>query len=330
MGMNEPSVFFLKSLRKLYLKAFRIQPLPLVLCEENPDIAASVIYEKLMDEKPCMIARFGSTELITMVNYLGVKSGDKKYLQYIRGKALPWWWNEAIIDQMQRWSGFFPPKPEKVEQFCALMMKDLKEVDVLGSWLAEECFFDKDMKGIKIQLRLLEPFWAGKAWTRALKDKKILVIHPFADTILEQYGKREQLFKDKDTLPDFSSLTVIKAVQTLGQASDKYADWFEALESMKQDIDKADFDICLVGAGAYGFPLAAHVKRIGKKAVHMGGSLQLLFGIKGKRWEDPDYGVKEWGIPYNFYPELMNEYWVRPLNTEKPKTANDVEGACYW
>jgi hypothetical protein len=62
----------------------------------------------------------------------------------------------------------------------------------------------------------------------------------------------------------------------------------------------------------------------------MGGSLQLLFGIKGKRWEDPDYGVKEWGIPYNFYPALMNEYWTRPLNTEKPKTANDVEGACYW
>ena len=27
-----------------------------------------------------------------------------------------------------------------------------------------------------------------------------------------------------------------------------------------------------LGCGAYGFPLAAHVKRMGKKAIHMGGS----------------------------------------------------------
>lgn len=26
------------------------------------------------------------------------------------------------------------------------------------------------------------------------------------------------------------------------------------------------------------------------------GALQLLFDIKGKRWEDPNYGVKEWGL----------------------------------
>ena len=58
---------------------------------------------------------------------------------------------------------------------------------------------------------------------------------------------------------------------------------------MKAQIDKEDFDICLIGAGAYGFPLAAYVKRKGKKAVHLGGALQLLFGIKGSRWEDPNH-----------------------------------------
>ena len=56
----------------------------------------------------------------------------------------------------------------------------------------------------------------------------------------------------------------------------------------------------------------------------MGGSLQLLFGIKGKRWEDPNYNKN-----YN-YSELMNEYWIRPDERFKPKNAAQVEGGCYW
>lgn len=327
--MNTLSIFTFKALRKLYSKAFRVQPLR-PACEQDPDIGSRIIYDKLMDNQPCMIARFGSTELITMVNYLGVKHPDKNILKYIKGESLAWWWNEGIMEQMQRWSGFFPPTQEKIEQFCELMLEDMKEVDVLGSWLDGERYFDGNMNTIKVHLRLLEPFWGSESWTRALKGKKVLVIHPFAETILQQYEKREQLFKQKEILPDFASLTVIKAVQTLGQTSDEYVDWFEALDSMKHQIDKADFDVCLIGAGAYGFPLAAYVKKIGKKAIHLGGSLQLLFGIKGKRWEDPNYGVQVWNIPYGFYPSLMNEYWTRPLNVEKPETAQKVEGACYW
>ena len=63
---------------------------------------------------------------------------------------------------------------------------------------------------------------------------------------------------------------------------------------------------------------------LGKKAVHLGGSLQLLFGIKGKRWEDPNYNKN-----YN-YSELMNEYWIRPDERFKPQNAAQVEGGCYW
>ena len=75
---------------------------------------------------------------------------------------------------------------------------------------------------------------------------------------------------------------------------------------------------------AYGLPLAAHVKRQGKKAIHLAGSLQLLFGIKGKRWENPNYN------PLYNYSELMNEHWVYANDIEKPKNAHIVEGACYW
>ena len=99
---------------------------------------------------------------------------------------------------------------------------------------------------------------------------------------------------------------------------------------MEQEIDKEDYDVALIGCGAYGFPLGAYVKRQGKKAVHLGGALQLLFGIRGKRWEDPNYGVQAWGIPYGSYSNLMNEFWIRPGKNMKPQGANVVEGGCYW
>jgi hypothetical protein len=176
----------------------------------------------------------------------------------------------------------------------------------------------------------LEPFWSDNPWTRALKDKKVLIIHPFVTSIQNQYNRRDLLFKNRDILPTFKSITVIEAVQSLGEGDSRFVDWFQALDYMKSEMDKVDYDVCLIGAGAYGFHLAAHAKRKGKKGIHIGGALQLLFGIRGKRWEDPNYGVEVWDIPSGFYPALMNEYWIRPQKNETPISANNVEGACYW
>ncbi len=57
-----------------------------------------------------------------------------------------------------------------------------------------------------------------------------------------------------------------------GVCNEGFKDWFDAFEYMKAEINKSNYDICILGCGAYGFPLAAHVKRMGKKAIHMGGS----------------------------------------------------------
>lgn len=326
--MNKPSIYTLKFLRKLYTESFN-QTLVQPDCELDPNKASQIIYDALMSDEPCMIARFGSTELLCLKNYLGVKSNKGKYLDYINGNSQAWWWEEKSINQMQQWSGFFPASINKIEQFCELMIQDIPQVDVLGSWVADELLFEKELKlAQKIHLRLLEPYWAENHWSKALEGKKVLVVHPFAKDIEEQYLKRELLFKN-NILPHFQ-LTTIRAVQSLASDTTEFKDWFEALDYMKAEIDKVDYDICLIGCGAYGFPLAAHVKRMGKKGFHYGGALQLLFGIRGKRWEDPNYGVKEWGIPSGFYLNLMNQHWVRPGEIGKPQNAQIVEGACYW
>lgn len=85
---------------------------------------------------------------------------------------------------------------------------------------------------------------------------------------------------------------------------------------MEGEIDKKDFDVALLGCGAYGFPLAAYIKSIGKQAIHVGGPLQLYFGIRGKRWTD-----------MGFY---SNKYWTSPSESERPQNLKNVEGGCYW
>jgi len=319
--MNKIGIFLLKALRKINTKVIRSKPYECE-CEQDPDKASQLIIDALEGDKPCMIARFGSTELACLMNYIGVKNEKNQFLGFVLGKTNPWWWDNNKIIQMQRWSGFFPPTVDKIEQFCELMIADTAQVDILGSWLPDELYFKEQMKNTKkVKLDFLNPFFSNVPWTIALQGKKVLVVHPFSKTIESQYKKRKLLFEN-NLLPDFE-LKTIKAVQSIAGEKTKFADWFEALEYMKVEIDKIDYDICLIACGAYGFPLAAHVKRMGKKSFHIGGGLQLLFGISGKRWEKENFNNS-----YNY--NLMNEYWVKPDKDETPQNADIVEGGCYW
>ncbi|WP_295671478.1 hypothetical protein [uncultured Mucilaginibacter sp.] len=286
------------------------------------DYANELIKNGLLADAPFMVARLGSTELACMVNYLGVKeqSKYKSVKGYVTGKSPAWWWSKSIMQQMQDWSGFFPVDVGNIERFCEMMIGILPNVDVLGSWLKEEKFFNEELLGSKkVVLEDLEPFFTPNPWTWALEGKKVLVVHPFDEAIKNQFEVREYLFGNK-LLPDFE-LTTIPAVQSLAREKTPYDSWFDALDSMKEKIAATDFDVCILGCGAYGFPLASFVKDMGKKAIHLGGVTQLLFGIKGKRWEN-----------YIVYPytNLYNEYWIRPGDKNRPKKAAIVESACYW
>ena len=169
------------------------------------------------------------------------------------------------------------------------------------------------------QLRALEPYYHEDPWSAALAGKKVLVVHPFKESILSQYQKREALFPGTDILPEFASLTVVQAVQGLAGQDTGYASWFDALAAMESQMDAADYEVAIIGAGAYGLPLAAHARDTGHMAVQMSGATQLLFGIKGRRWDDhPVIG------------KLYNDAWVRPLPAEQPAAKEKVEGGSYW
>lgn len=329
------NVFFgnlLKFLRKLYQNMMLMQHSTYIMPENiglSPEQSSDIIFNCLSSDKPCMIARFGANELSAMLNCLSVKSHNHNWVNYIKGNEEQWWWNNNIIQVMQQNAGFFPSNPENISKFTDLMLREVNELDILACWIGKEKKIPLPHDCKFIHLSMLEPYWSSNPWTRVLRGKNVVVVHPFAELIEKQYSNhRTDLFDNPDILPEFN-LRTVKAVQSLGGECG-YNDWFEALQWMENEIDKEDYDICLIGCGAYGFPLAAHCKRMGKKAIHMGGALQLMFGIKGKRWENPSY-ARNWHMkPDDLYLKMFSKKsWIRPdiYRTEKSKK---VEGACYW
>ena len=78
-------------------------------------------------------------------------------------------------------------------------------------------------EALRIRLLEIEPFFAKHPWTRVLKGKKVLVIHPFAPLIEKQYLVRNKLFSNPEMLPDFN-LRTVQAVQSIGGESNGYKD----------------------------------------------------------------------------------------------------------
>ncbi len=329
--MRNINKFVLKSLRKIYKTIFGVQKIDSKLdLVRTPQAISDILYQILTSSSPCMIARFGANELEVLVNYLSIKANNHSCIKYIKGEISAWWWDENILHNFYNNAGFFPLVDDYLCRYSELMIEDALQLDILASWLDKDYLFSKNLTNLKrTSLVAMEPYWADRPWTRALKGKRVLVIHPFAKLIEKQYlESRMQLFKNPDVLPEFE-LQTIQAVQSIGGDGGQFETWFDALKFMEEEIDKKDYDIALIGCGAYGFPLAAYVKRSGKKAVHIGGALQLMFGIKGKRWENPNYG-EDALYRKSPYLELFNEYWCRPGKEFTPVNAKKVEEACYW
>lgn len=64
------------------------------------EYANDLINKALISDKPVMIARLGSTEMLCMTNYLGVNNKEiyKSYIGYIKGQTPPWWWEPSMIN----------------------------------------------------------------------------------------------------------------------------------------------------------------------------------------------------------------------------------------
>ena len=293
-------------------------------CDLSGDAAANAIIEGLESDRPFLVARFGTGEMEAVIRGFDIASSGnfvQKSLRLLSGKIGPFWWDNSIKAGLNNNAVFFPPTSEALQRFSNLVVDDAKQIDVLGIFPEMPARFRMAVlpQAKIIPLADLSPFWNSRSWMRCLAGKKVLAIHSMPDTIKSQYAKREMIFKDKSFLPEFV-LTAYGSVNSAMGIKTEFPDWFAALKKMEEDIAKIDFDIALIGCGAYGMSIGAFIKReLGKKAVHLGGMTQMLFGIKGRRWEQD-----------RKYDDLYTEAWTRPLSHEVPAGINRVEDGCYW
>jgi len=302
-----------------WLKSLRVKRL---IDLDNADVYISQLIEK---SSPGLVGRLGGTEARFMGEYLKLKRLTRFGIPLWLSARLSHRWKkrkEEIFTQ----AGFYFESWEDVEKFCSEYLKALEMTDILGAWGV--AFTWPEAIGLKpnstkiipvgLTAPWVEPYsGAGIPWSRSLTDKRVLVVSGFAKSIESQHKLINEVFKGVP-YPNFKLVTV-KAPLVAGQKDPTGLTWFELLDRMKSEISNLQFDVALIAAGAFSYPLAAHAKNIGKIGIHCGGGLQIFFGVMGNRWNGSEEVLK-----------FKNDSWVRPTASERPITADQIENACYW
>lgn len=292
-------------LKNPYINAIRGVPLPHYVKNR----AQLEIAKRLLGRRPCLIARVGYTEGSATTFFL------KKRLSSLKE---PNSYPEQIKLEMKKSSGFFPGTDEAIDEFVNLHLSAIESIDIYASWMPHD-YILCPRACTKIRLVDLDPFFTDLKWTSVLKNKKVCFVSPFVETMKSQLEVHNKVFP-LPVLPEME-VSFVKSFVTFCDADVTDQSWFDNLEIMFQQILETKAEFVIIGAGAYGLPLGYKLKLNGISAVVLGGSTQLLFGIRGHRWEnDPDYR------------SIMNMYWVRPSNVEKPEgfSSLEISGGAYW
>lgn len=281
---------------------------------------------------PALVGRLGGTEARFIGEYLKIKKlsyfgVSPSFLAKFSRK-----WNRRRLEVYTN-AGFFFDSWDEVEYFVDEYLGALKNTNVLGAWgvafsWPESLNLNYEKTKIipvgytapwievhnhelKSDMPIVEP------WSRALSGKKVLVVSGFADSISHQHQKITQVFPDCG-YPDFELIT-LKAPMTAGSRDVSGKTWKELLDEVKEKMRTLDFDVALVSAGAYSYPIANYASQLGKIGIHCGGGLQLFFGIMGNRWNNSTDVLK-----------YVNSEWTRPSLSETPQNARNIENGCYW
>jgi hypothetical protein len=229
---------------------------------------------------------------------------------------------EKYARQLYLLSGVFPVEKSQFYKFCSVYYnQSLPYLDYLFLWQSsrkELKIANKYALKAKFTNGYFNDFFIG-SWIKSLEGKRVLVVSPFAETIKKQYKKRVEIWSSiPGLLPEFELLT-IKCPLYAHLVPPEHGSWMETLEFLISTCNAVNYDVLIAGAGAWGLPLAAHAKRNGKIGIHMGGATQLLFGIKGGRWDEKKVISK-----------IYNEYWTYPSGEETPQGVEIIESSCYW
>jgi len=274
------------------------------------------IIELIQTNKPFYITRLGDLESVISIQYMIYKEVNTNLLKM----------NNSLYN-----AGIYSKNDlSKIELYCKLYNQSVIESNYLASfenlYVNNQNFYKNNFNIKQIHSRVLEPFYIVDKnvipWTHYLKNKKILVIHPFIKSFKKQLNNDFQIFKDKPLFDKNQQFIFYKCYQTIA-GNHIHNDWYETFTLMCEDIKNIDFDIALLGCGGYGLPLCHFIKNdLNKSAIYIGGGLQLLFGVFGGRWENSE-----------FWKKIIEENkckFIKPTEDEICKNSVTIENNCYW
>jgi len=274
----------------------------------SPEEANLLLYNRLRQGVPVLAGKLGSVESRLL--------GEHRY-----GRGWPSRFSGRTRKQAHQNAGIFPVDDPALAGAAQELWTALGSLELLGCWPVEyqaRLLMDLPQLPWRCEMPDLEPFGYQLPWSSALMGRRVLVLHPFVDSFHHQWSRREALFPDRPVLPAFEPI-FLATPMTIQGAEHAFHTWMEALELTWERIQGVNFDVALIGCGAYSLPLAARIRHMGRSAIHLGGSLQLMFGVFGQRWER-----------FTSQRALVNAAWIRPLPSDRPASYQAVENGCYW
>ena len=148
------------------------------------------------------------------------------------------------------------------------------------------------------------------------EGKKVLIISPFSETINYQFKNKNLLINNYE-YPDFTLLTYNTPITYNNEHDNldsiKTNNWLEQSEFMANEIKNIDFDIALLSCGSYAVYLGNFIsEKMHKKAIYIGGPLNVFFCIYGKRYMTSKF----------FLNIINNDYIIEAFEKEKYKNVS--------
>ena len=262
----------------------------------------NIIQESLASGRGALIGRHGSTEMTCIFS----ESPElyKKVLETYSG----------IFGSFESWVSDYKEASSESDILAVGWYEPLADKEII--------YAKKISKAELVPLRSLEPYYSSIPWSTALKGRRISVVSSFANTMRDQLGR--DIWENKDILPE-ANWSFIRSYycHSIACGSCEWpvdiSCWKDAVDYLEQEVIATNPQIVLIGCGGLAMPLALRLKRKGIIALVLGGAIQILFGIKGLRWES-----------HQEISQFFNDSWVFPSDDEIPGAAEKIEGGCYW
>lgn len=233
--------------------------------------------------------------------------------------ALP---RHLILLEAQRNAGIYFNNRKEEEQFISEMEAHTPLVEMAS---LPSIYYDQFSKlnnirdtyrAGRIMLRHYEPYLFPNNYFDLMANQKITIVTSFAHTVRFQIPKFRKLHEHINVDCNFE---VISAPTTNANFVYDGISFFQRLEDLECRIIEAANKFVLIGAGGYGHLIAKRLSLKGFNVMVIGGGIQILFGIIGRRWEQR-----------LDFQQMFNEHWIKPLPEDIPDGSGLVEGGCYW